>query len=293
MMKRTISEIEWLEKWYQSQCDGAWEHEFCIRGGTLDNPGWWLEVDLQHTGHDGLSVPRKLVERSEHDWIDFKIEEGRFYGYGGPRNLGDIIEVFAALVEGRPLPWAWVEGQGSEENPSREVLSPGAGPEGALQVPAASAVGIASSAPAIGPTLRTGKEGSDRASQPSAEGAARGNQASSTGEDSKTYMMKRMISGIDWLEKWYHSHCDGDWEHDFRVRLGSLDNPGWRLKVNLEYTAHDGLTVPGNLVERSEHDWIRYKVERSVFYGEGGPGNLRDLIEVFAALMEGRPIPWA
>jgi hypothetical protein len=35
------------------------------------------------------------------------------------------------------------------------------------------------------------------------------------------------------LQSWYESHCDGDWEHDKRIRIGTLDNPGWRVYINL------------------------------------------------------------
>ena len=29
------------------------------------------------------------------------------------------------------------------------------------------------------------------------------------------------------LEKWFFSHCDIDWEHDNRIEIYNLDNPGW------------------------------------------------------------------
>lgn len=32
--------FEWLQKWYKSQCDGDWEHEYGIKIETVDNPGW-------------------------------------------------------------------------------------------------------------------------------------------------------------------------------------------------------------------------------------------------------------
>ena len=34
----------------------------------------------------------------------------------------------------------------------------------------------------------------------------------------------------------YLSRCDGDWEHSFGVVVETLDNPGWRLLVDLEGT---------------------------------------------------------
>src|SRR5260221_4160816 len=33
-----------LENWYRSQCNGEWEHGEGITIGTLDNPGWSIQV---------------------------------------------------------------------------------------------------------------------------------------------------------------------------------------------------------------------------------------------------------
>jgi hypothetical protein len=29
------------------------------------------------------------------------------------------------------------------------------------------------------------------------------------------------------LQQWYLAQCDGDWEHEWGVQIGTLDNPGW------------------------------------------------------------------
>ncbi len=38
---------------------------------------------------------------------------------------------------------------------------------------------------------------------------------------------------IEWLQSWYANHCDGVWEHTSGVRIDTIDNPGWSLKVDL------------------------------------------------------------
>jgi hypothetical protein len=91
---------------------------------------------------------------------------------------------------------------------------------------------------------------------------------------------------IEWLQGWYHSHCDGDWEHDRRIRISTLDNPGWSLYVNLEGTAKAESVVPRSLVERSENDWVSILVKDSQFEAHGGPGNLFEMIRLFADLVE-------
>ncbi|MFT5930929.1 MAG: hypothetical protein ACI93G_000001, partial [Hyphomonas sp.] len=38
-----------MPRWYQSQCDGDWEHSFGLKIESLDNPGWSVHVDLEGT----------------------------------------------------------------------------------------------------------------------------------------------------------------------------------------------------------------------------------------------------
>ncbi|HEY0134050.1 MAG TPA: Imm53 family immunity protein, partial [Nannocystis sp.] len=35
------------------------------------------------------------------------------------------------------------------------------------------------------------------------------------------------------LQTWYASMCDGDWEHRFGVRITTLDNPGWHVRIDI------------------------------------------------------------
>lgn len=39
---------------------------------------------------------------------------------------------------------------------------------------------------------------------------------------------------LKWLENWYSSNCDGDWEHGYGIRIETLDNPVWAVRINLE-----------------------------------------------------------
>lgn len=95
------SEVEFLQSWYSSQCDGEWEHEFGIRIGTLDNPGWRLRIDLSGTELDGLALDTHIVERSADDWYYAWIEDNRFFIACGPKNLAEAIEVFRRFLLGR------------------------------------------------------------------------------------------------------------------------------------------------------------------------------------------------
>lgn len=100
-------EIEELQRWYASQCDGDWEHEFGIRIETLDNPGWTVEIDLEDTPLDGRAFPRFSDMAPEREWWTCEVSEGKFRASGGPPMLGRMLRAFldwAREVPGEPAP---------------------------------------------------------------------------------------------------------------------------------------------------------------------------------------------
>lgn len=102
-MSSSSSVLDSLVSWYQSCCDGDWEHQYGVKIDTLDNPGWTLSADLQGTRRAGVEVAYKLVERTEHDWVAVEVAGDTFRAHGGPGNLAEMLALFAAFVEGRPL----------------------------------------------------------------------------------------------------------------------------------------------------------------------------------------------
>lgn len=86
---------------------------------------------------------------------------------------------------------------------------------------------------------------------------------------------------IKLLEEWYISNCEGDWEHDWNVKIQSIDMLGWLVSINLVDTGVDGKAFPVYKVERSVDDWVHCKVENSIFNGSGGTGNLEEILIVF------------
>ncbi len=45
--------IKELQIWYASHCNGEWEHSFGVGIDTLDNPGWWVKINLTGTELEG------------------------------------------------------------------------------------------------------------------------------------------------------------------------------------------------------------------------------------------------
>ena len=100
-----MSAVEELQSWYLSQCNEDWEHTHGVEIGTLDNPGWSLSVELTDTEMEGKLYPEfsygigNDADKSGHDWLITKLEEGKLIGYGGPLNLEELIEIFLEWVK--------------------------------------------------------------------------------------------------------------------------------------------------------------------------------------------------
>jgi hypothetical protein len=58
-------DLLWIENWYQAQCDGDWEHEFGITIETVDNPGWYLTINLTNTNLENVEFEFMKEEKSE------------------------------------------------------------------------------------------------------------------------------------------------------------------------------------------------------------------------------------
>lgn len=88
------------------------------------------------------------------------------------------------------------------------------------------------------------------------------------------------------LQQWYRAQCDEEWEHSYGVEIGTLDNPGWSLTIDLtetilEQKSFGGVRYGCDAKDEDSPDWIDCKVERSQFVGAGGPSKLSELIQVF------------
>jgi len=84
-----------------------------------------------------------------------------------------------------------------------------------------------------------------------------------------------------WLLKWYDRQCDGNWEHQFGIKIETLDNPGWSIQVSIQETELQGKEFQDNNIERTENNWIFSKVRNGFFECNCGPFNLPEALQVF------------
>ncbi len=90
-----------LQRWYVSRCDGEWEHSYGVNIDTLDNPGWTVRIDVAGTPCAGMTLDWTKVERSEHDWVHWRVQEDRYEAACGPTNLSEAILAFLDLIGAR------------------------------------------------------------------------------------------------------------------------------------------------------------------------------------------------
>jgi len=95
---------------------------------------------------------------------------------------------------------------------------------------------------------------------------------------------------INWIQTWFKSQCDGNWEHSDGIHINTIDNPGWEVTINLEGTTIESMVSPWKIFGDFEKSWIGYKVENNRFNGACDPLNLDNLLLIFRHLVEKKAI---
>ncbi|MGJ7440551.1 immunity 53 family protein [Aquipuribacter sp. MA13-6] len=92
-----------------------------------------------------------------------------------------------------------------------------------------------------------------------------------------------------WLQAWYATQCDGDWEHASGVSIETLDNPGWSVRIDVSGTQAEDLPLEELETNRSAHDWLVVRKVENSFDAACGPLNLGDVLHAFRLWVEGPP----
>ncbi|MFG2115902.1 immunity 53 family protein [Streptomyces sp. NPDC048718] len=101
--------------------------------------------------------------------------------------------------------------------------------------------------------------------------------------------MIESLNELEWLQSWYTAQCDGDWEHEWGVRIATLDNPGWTVSIDLDETDVADREMPRREIRRGERDWIIAWTADGRFKVSCGPGNLIESLGLFRAWVAGSP----
>jgi hypothetical protein len=84
-----------IQNWYKTNCDGDWEHSYGFSINTLDNPGWWVRIDLQDTALENLEFSINYQNKeNEQDWFFIRTDKKVFDVNCGPANLNRVFSIF-------------------------------------------------------------------------------------------------------------------------------------------------------------------------------------------------------
>ena len=105
------------------------------------------------------------------------------------------------------------------------------------------------------------------------------------------------VNSIEWLQTWYLAQCNGEWEHQFGVSVETLDNPGWKVKIDLTGTPLQDLPMEDIAFGAINHvgldgnqDWLNCKIEGNCFKGAGGPLSLLRICDAFMNWAESKKV---
>jgi hypothetical protein len=94
-------------------------------------------------------------------------------------------------------------------------------------------------------------------------------------------------SAISEIERWYANQCDGHWEHSHGVKIDTLDNPGWRVHIDLQGTRRQEAKLETIKIKRADDDWVQYWVDKMQFNIACGPKNLSEAVGIFLCWFDG------
>jgi hypothetical protein len=99
------------------------------------------------------------------------------------------------------------------------------------------------------------------------------------------------MANLQYLINWYSAQCDEEWEHEFGIRIESLDNPGWNLEVDLGGTVGEGHLLARSRRDLDEGHWITTASDGAVFDAGCDPSSLGVAVLDFKAFVESAGSP--
>ncbi|NRD21007.1 hypothetical protein HNV08_13200 [Winogradskyella eckloniae] len=91
---------------------------------------------------------------------------------------------------------------------------------------------------------------------------------------------------LEWIQDWFKSNCDGDWEHGDAIQITTLDNPGWDVEIDISKTSIANLEIKWVLNENGKQDWYGVKIQNQRFRAAGDASKLTYLLNLFREMIE-------
>jgi hypothetical protein len=93
-----------------------------------------------------------------------------------------------------------------------------------------------------------------------------------------------MTDQLSKLNDWFESQWIAVVGEEVGITIDTLDNPGWRLRIELQWLADKALVsrhFEKVLIERSKTDWLAANKNGTLFEAFGGIRNLDEMIGLF------------
>lgn len=90
---------------------------------------------------------------------------------------------------------------------------------------------------------------------------------------------------LQWLQNWYKENCDGYWEHIYGISIGNLDNPGWKVEIDLTDTELEE-KIFNTIKYDNGDDWLVCEIKENVFCGYGDENKLITILQIFKDFAE-------
>ena len=88
------------------------------------------------------------------------------------------------------------------------------------------------------------------------------------------------------LERWYKAQCNHKWEHQWGVRISTIDNPGWSVTIDLNETDKANELFKAMKIEVSDTDWLHCWKEGTKFEGRGDSNKLEVILDCFLKFVD-------
>jgi hypothetical protein len=92
-----MNNLEIINRWFESECNGDWETENQIKIETVSNPGWDITIDVRLTPLI-FQLAKKEYNASSSDWYFYELTDAKFTASGDMSKLDFLLGEFVQLI---------------------------------------------------------------------------------------------------------------------------------------------------------------------------------------------------
>lgn len=86
---------------------------------------------------------------------------------------------------------------------------------------------------------------------------------------------------LQWIQEWYNRFCWDEERHYYGIKIETLDNPGWSVKIEICDTPLENKAFRENCQDNGDSDLDLLQSRGWFFKGAGDPNKLIPILEVF------------